>query len=119
MCRVIAQLGAADWVLSLEVAEHVPRAHEGLLLRNLLSHARVGLVLSWSTSRGGRGHVNPRPQPYVESQIAALGFRPDRQAAQRLARSAVVAYWIGRSIMVYRRQGVALAPTEVPSRAGE
>lgn len=113
------QLGAADWVLSLEVGEHIPRVHEALLLRNLASHSRLGLVLSWSSSRGGRGHVNPRPQSYVVARMAALGFEPDRDAAKRLARAATVAYWIGRSVMVYRRRahgGDGAAPQPRPSR---
>ena len=42
------QLGAADWVLCLEVAEHIPRAFEERLLANLDSHNRRGIVMSWS-----------------------------------------------------------------------
>ena len=41
------QLGAADWVLCLEVAEHIPRAFEERLLANLDSHNRRGIVMSW------------------------------------------------------------------------
>ena len=97
------QLGAADWVMSLEVGEHVPKRFEALLFEALTSHARVGIVLSWSTHRGGRGHVNCRPLKYIIGQLAMRGFCPDRPAAKQLAQSATVAYWIGSSIMVYRR----------------
>ena len=44
------QLGAADWVLCLEVAEHIPRAFEERLLANLDSHNRRGIVMSWLAS---------------------------------------------------------------------
>ena len=49
----------ADWVLSLEVGEHVPPAHEMMYLRNLHAHACQGLVLSWAyLGKYGVGHVN-------------------------------------------------------------
>ena len=36
------RLGVADWVLCLEVAEHIPRAFEDKLLANLHNHNRRG-----------------------------------------------------------------------------
>lgn len=81
----------------------MPRQYEGRLFETLTSLARVGIVLSWSNHRGGRGHVNCRPLRYVVEQLTRRGFFPDRAAAQQLARSATVAYWIGSSVMVYRR----------------
>lgn len=97
-------LGNADWVISLEVGEHVPKAHETLLFATLAKHALRGVILSWSAHRGGRGHVNSRPLRYVMERMAAHGFFPDGAASKRLAASAKVAYWIGFSIMVYRRR---------------
>eukprot|EP00966_Prymnesium_polylepis_P158771 3669804-Prymnesium_polylepis.1 len=64
-------LGASDWVLSLEVAEHIPRRFEAQLFETLTSLARVGIVLSWSTHRGGRGHVNCRPTRYIVDRLSA------------------------------------------------
>ena len=46
-------LGArADWVVSLEVGEHIPPSGEAAFLANIRAHARVGAVLSWSASPG-------------------------------------------------------------------
>ena len=41
-------LPARDWVLSLEVAEHVPTAYEQILVQNLHRHNTKGIVLSWA-----------------------------------------------------------------------
>ena len=41
-------LPRADWVLSLEVGEHIPSMHEAMLFRNLHLHNCRGVVLSWA-----------------------------------------------------------------------
>lgn len=53
-------LGARyDWVLSLEVAEHLPRSMEPVFVFNLDRHAKEGVVLSWARKgQGGSHHVN-------------------------------------------------------------
>ena len=58
--------GPSDWVLCLEMAEHVPRAFEAQLLANWDAHSRIGLVISWSMLKGvSNGHVNIRPHESV------------------------------------------------------
>ena len=54
------ELPKADWVLSLEVGEHVPSNYEqAMLIRNLHHHNRKGVILSWSViGQGGHSHVN-------------------------------------------------------------
>jgi len=37
-----------DWVISLEVAEHIPAESEAIYLDNIVRHAREGVVLSWA-----------------------------------------------------------------------
>ncbi|KAL1510287.1 hypothetical protein AB1Y20_006607 [Prymnesium parvum] len=97
------QLNPADWVLSLEVGEHVPKRYEPILFATLTSLARRGIILSWSNHRGGRGHVNPRPHKYIAEQLFLRGFYESTAASKALARRASVAYWIGSSIAVYQR----------------
>ncbi len=50
-----------DWVLSIEVAEHVPREHSENMIRTWDSLARYGVIMSWSEDTQGIGHVNPVP----------------------------------------------------------
>ena len=37
-----------DWVMSLEVAEHIPQDYEAIFIDNIVRHAREGVVLSWA-----------------------------------------------------------------------
>ncbi|KAF4656532.1 hypothetical protein FOL47_008889 [Perkinsus chesapeaki] len=48
-----------DCVLSLEVAEHIPKQYEGVFLDNLGRHAQRCLIISWALPDSlGEGHVN-------------------------------------------------------------
>eukprot|EP00439_Symbiodinium_sp_Y106_P068289 s2412_g11.t1 len=62
-----------DWVLSLEVAEHIPRQFEESFLDNLERHACSGMVLSWG-NQAGEGHVNLRTSEEVEDLMKQRGF---------------------------------------------
>ena len=37
-----------DWIISLEVAEHIPREYENIYLDNIVRHAKEGVILSWA-----------------------------------------------------------------------
>ncbi|CAG5124210.1 unnamed protein product, partial [Candidula unifasciata] len=41
-------LPAYDWVVSVEVGEHIPAKFEDIYLDNLARHAKEGIVLSWA-----------------------------------------------------------------------
>ena len=77
----VAARTSADWVLCLEVAEHIPRQLEPTFLANLAAFARSGIILSWSESPFGNGHVNFRDPTYVERRLAGLGYVLQVQAA--------------------------------------
>lgn len=49
-------LPRADWVVSLEVGEHVPREHTLMFIRNLHAHNRCGVLLSWACCHNGHQH---------------------------------------------------------------
>lgn len=65
----------ADFVFSLEVAEHIPPEKEALFLNNLESKSTNLLVLSWGVlGQHGNGHVNLRPNEYVIQKMIEAGF---------------------------------------------
>jgi hypothetical protein len=65
----------ADWVMSLEVAEHIPAQFEAAFLDNIVRNARCYIMLSWSKLADiGSGHVNAREPEYVEQRMKGLGF---------------------------------------------
>ena len=76
--------------MSLEVAEHIPRAGEAAFMHNLVSPARAGVVLSWARPSqghgigGGASHPNCQPRRYVRCAMMQLGLRHDPRAEHEL-----------------------------------
>ncbi|KXZ50102.1 hypothetical protein GPECTOR_18g78 [Gonium pectorale] len=95
-----------DWVMSLEVGEHVPRAHESIYINNLLRHASRGLVLSWAIpGQGGHHHVNERPNDYILGRVEELGRGSwvYNASASATLRGASSFSWFKNTIMVFDR----------------
>ena len=44
----IYHLKQYDWVISLEVGEHIPAKFEHIYIDNLFRHAKEGVILSWA-----------------------------------------------------------------------
>ena len=92
-----------DWVISLEVAEHVPKMYEGSYIDNIVRHAKDGIVLSWARpGQGGLSHVNNRPLEYVKKLLYEKGFTHDAKSSSRLQQASTLA-WLRANTNVYRR----------------
>jgi len=98
-------LGARwGWVLSLEVAEHIPREFEDTFLDNVDQHACAGLVLSWG-NQAGEGHVNVRPSSEVVELFARRGFRISEESTETLRQAATLP-WLQSTVLVLERDPV-------------
>ncbi|KAK3607493.1 hypothetical protein CHS0354_031111 [Potamilus streckersoni] len=93
-----------DWVISLEVAEHIPGEYESVYIDNIHRHARVGVVLSWAVpGQGGYAHINNRPFDYVVSIMKEKGLYHNPEKSDYLKTTAQVD-WLKRNINVYMRR---------------
>ena len=93
----------ADWVLCLEVGEHIPLALTEPFVDNLVGKAKKGVVVSWSNNcRRGRGHVNCRSNDNVIELFAARGFIYDDNATETL-RAATVWHYFKSTILVFQK----------------
>jgi len=91
-----------DWVMCLEVGEHVPKQHQGTLLSNIKRHARKGIVMSWSSDWEGIGHVNCMPQEvFVALVEKETGFVHDKAASEAVRGGCEIEY-IARTVAVFR-----------------
>ncbi len=91
-----------DWVLSLEVGEHLPQQYEKIFIENLMRHAGVGIVLSWAIkNQGGTGHFNEQNNEYIKALFANYGYINDLEAEKNL-RSVSKDTWFQNSLMVFR-----------------
>lgn len=92
-----------DWVLSLEVGEHIPCEYEHVFLKNCANHAKEGIILSWALpGQGGYGHFNEKPNNYIKNKMALLGFVNDIEAENQLRLHSSL-WWFKNTIMVFRK----------------
>ena len=93
-----------DWIVSLEVAEHIPKEYESTFLSNLVRHAKTGIILSWARpSQQGYGHVNGRDIEYVLDKMNELGFERNLEDSQ-LLQSHCSFLWLEKNTNVYFRR---------------
>ena len=86
------ELPRADWLLSLEVGEHIPTEWEGSFLRNLHAHNCRGVILSWARlNQLGKGHVNNHETDYLADKFAQLGYFVNHQLTRDLRAQEFVA----------------------------
>ncbi|KAH3750733.1 uncharacterized protein LOC127847594 [Dreissena polymorpha] len=96
-----------DWVMSLEVAEHIPQDYEAIFIDNIVRHAREGVVLSWAVpGQAGYSHINNRPFEYVKDLFHRLGFEHDPESSNMLKKAAKLE-WLQANINVYRRKDLS------------
>ena len=97
-----------DWVMSLEVAEHIPRSGEAVFMHNVFSlRPREGVILSWAQlGQGGTFHVNCQTEAYVHCAAGLLGWKPDHELMATLraeVKRRGQCPWLANTLLVYRR----------------
>jgi len=93
-----------DWIVSLEVAEHIPEKYESTFLSNLARHAKTGIILSWARpNQTGYGHVNGRLIDYVLDKMKKLGFERNVKDSNFLRWNCDFG-WLRKNINVYIRR---------------
>lgn len=92
-----------DWVMSLEVGEHLPKEYEMIFIENLTRHVKGGLILSWAIKgQGGTGHFNEQNNDYIKEIFARFNWINDIEAENRLREQATTADWFKNTLMVFR-----------------
>ncbi|XP_052084776.1 uncharacterized protein LOC127721971 [Mytilus californianus] len=92
-----------DWVVSIEVAEHIPKEYEQIFLDNIFRHANEGIILSWAVpGQGGLNHVNNKPIEYVIEVMNKHGFQRDDTSSKLLQEASTFPH-LKRNLYVYKR----------------
>lgn len=93
-------------ILCLEVAEHIPKQYEDILLDNIVRNCSGKVILSWAVpGQGGLGHVNEQPNWYVVEKFRSLGFAINGTQTEFL-RAAVkndACWWFKNTLLVFDR----------------
>ncbi len=102
-----------DWMLSLEVAEHVPRDGTQAFVRNLAA-ARCGAVVSWAPpGQRGKGHVNGHTPHAVAGLFRSFDMHLDHNRTQ-LLRSGAGFPWFKSNVMLFRHAHTPWRACDVP-----
>lgn len=97
----------ADWVITLEVGEHIPAAHENVFLDNITGLARKGVIVSWAPpGQQGTGHVNCRSLDWVVEKMAERGFVFRHESTEKLRAAAGIGYF-KTNLCVFTRDSAA------------
>lgn len=101
-----------DWILSLEVAEHIPKKLMMPFLNNLASHSREGIAISWAVpDQYGLEHVNELPNGEVIRIVESIGYTLDQSMTSRLRQLVGPACpWFRGSLLIFRKYGVINKP---------
>lgn len=101
-------LPRTDWVMSLEVGEHIPSSSEHMVLRNIHAHNCRGIILSWaSLNQIGFDHINNHRNEYVINQVTQLGYVYNQTLSSKFRHGQPVPgmktyRWL-RKVMVFNR----------------
>jgi tryptophanyl-tRNA synthetase len=93
-----------DSIICLEVAEHIPKEFEGVLLCNITNNLKSNglLILSWAVEgQGGLGHVNCRNNDYVKGILKEYSFLEEES---EVLRKECGVNWFRGTLMVFRKK---------------
>jgi len=95
------QLEKADFLICLEVGEHVPKTFEEKLISNITNHVTDKLLLSWAVvGQAGHGHVNCQNNDYVIRKFESMNFQYN-QAESETLRNVSTLPWFKNTVMVF------------------
>ncbi|CAJ1389373.1 unnamed protein product [Effrenium voratum] len=98
-------VAVSDWVVCLEVGEHIPHENEKSLIANIHAHNRKGVVLSWAhLLQAGHAHVNCHSAEYLRRVFEGLGYKYDNATSQALRETVEGEQRFYReNVMIFRR----------------
>jgi hypothetical protein len=94
-----------DWVISIEVGEHIAKAKESIFIDNLVKLAIRGVILTWAIKgQGGHQHINEQNNEYIIHEMNKRGMRYDRAQSMRFRNSVTWWPWLRNTVMVFHKQ---------------
>jgi SAM-dependent methyltransferase len=96
---------AVDFLLCLEVCEHVPKEHEHKLISTIDRHLNKDgiLILSWAVvGQGGLGHVNCQNNEYVIDLFKKMNYIYLNEESDVLRKNSI-APWFKNTVLVFKK----------------
>jgi len=103
LSKPLCESTSYEFVLCLEVGEHIPRKHEQVFIENVCKFCKKHLVISWAIpGQGGNGHFNERPNSYIVDEFVKRDFKFNTKLTDKLRRHVSVR-WFRNTVMVFYR----------------
>ena len=100
------ECGKWDCVLSIEVAEHIPKERANIFVDNLTNACNKMIILSASDTYSGTGHFNPQLKDYWISKIEIRGIKYSKDLTNKVCeiwRNAKGESYIISHLMVFEK----------------
>ena len=99
---------SVDFLISLEVCEHVPKKHEEALLDTFGRHLNPGgtIVISWAVvGQRGTGHINCQNNDYVIQKFVSMGYIYKDEESKTLRQNvSECAPWFLNTTLVFQKK---------------
>jgi len=93
-----------DWVLSIEVGEHVPEEGQNNFLDNLVRLSSHGIIISWALpGQGGHLHVNEKPNLDIVKLMEERGLRFEYTESMEMRQEVKNLAWLRNTVMVFTK----------------
>ena len=90
-----------DFLISLEVGEHIPKEFESNFLKNIVKANAKYVLLSWAVpGQGGFHHVNCQSNDYIKAKMAEFGYKSDL-IFENLLRAEAELPWFKKTLMFF------------------
>lgn len=104
LSKRVVVLGAFDWIISLEVGEHIEKQFEWMFMDNIYRSVKHGVIISWAVpGQTGFGHVNEQPNSYIIREFRRKGYKYLQKDSKKL-REAATLPWFKKTIMVFKKK---------------
>ena len=95
-----------DYVMSLEVGEHISQESESVFINNIARHAKCGLVVSWAVKgQAGHHHINTQDNEYIIDQFSKIGFKFNENQTKQLRDSVISFPYFQNTLMAFGLPG--------------
>ena len=108
----IPKYSNVDFVMSIEVAEHIEKEYADVYVNNLTKHGAQHILLTAAPpGQSGAAHVNCQPKEYWVEKIEKNGYtntsgydeRIDKVVSTAGAENATIHHWFSDSYMVFKK----------------
>lgn len=91
-----------DWLVSIEVGEHIDKEFEYTFIDNLAKLSKKGVILSWAIEgQAGHQHVNCQNNDHVIHQMSSRGMVYDEEQSLLFRKSVSEVVWLSETVMVF------------------